>query len=97
MKNRVDYKQAGGVARVTMDDGKANIMSLAMLRELSDAFDQAERDQAVVILRSGREDIFSAGFDRLKQSGIEHIFTTDSFRDQPASDYVTEVKLCTIL
>ena len=41
--------------------------------------------------------IFSAGFDRLKHSGIKHIFTTDSFRDQPASDYVTEVKLCTIL
>ncbi len=42
--------------------------------------------------------IFSAGLDGLRASGIDHIFTTDSFQDQnPANDFITEVKLCTIL
>ncbi len=41
--------------------------------------------------------IFSSGFDRLREGGIDHIFTTDSFRVQPESDYLTEVELCTIL
>ena len=34
-----------------------------MLQDLGAAFRQAEKDQAIVVLRSGRKDIFSAGFD----------------------------------
>ncbi|HEY5625591.1 MAG TPA: enoyl-CoA hydratase-related protein, partial [Dehalococcoidia bacterium] len=45
-----------------MDDGKANVLSLAMLDQLGSAFDQAEADGAVVVL-TGREGIFSGGFD----------------------------------
>jgi enoyl-CoA hydratase len=59
---RVSYELDGGVARITMDDGKLNVFSLAMLRELHAAFDRAERDEAIVVL-TGREGCLSAGFD----------------------------------
>ncbi len=58
----VSYELDGGIATVTMDDGKLNVFSPAMLRELHAAFDQAERDQALVLL-TGREGCLSAGFD----------------------------------
>ena len=63
MNQLVDYAFEDGVARITMDDGKLNVMSLAMLAALDGAFDRAARDEAVVLLSSGRERIFSAGFD----------------------------------
>jgi enoyl-CoA hydratase len=64
MSERVTYRCEAGVATVSMDDGKVNVMSTAMLRELDAAFDRAKEDQAAaVVLRSGRKDIFTAGFD----------------------------------
>jgi enoyl-CoA hydratase len=55
--------QAGGaVATVTMDDGKVNVLSVAMLAEINQALDRAEADHAVVVL-TGRAGVFSAGFD----------------------------------
>jgi enoyl-CoA hydratase len=62
MSERVTYHLEGGIATVTMDDGKVNVLSPAMLEELRAAFDQAEADGAVVIL-SGREGKFSGGFE----------------------------------
>lgn len=56
------YALAGGIATLTMDDGKANVMSVRMLQELSAALDRAQADKAVVLLQ-GRERIFSGGFD----------------------------------
>lgn len=39
--------------------------------------------------------IFSKGLEVLKQGGIDHVFTTDSFKSQDISTgFVTEVKLC---
>jgi enoyl-CoA hydratase len=52
----------GGVATVTMDDGKVNALSPAMLAELMDGFERAESDGAIVVL-TGRASTFSAGFD----------------------------------
>jgi len=46
-----------------MDDGKVNVMSTAMLGELTTAFERAEEDGVIVILTSARRGIFSAGFD----------------------------------
>ena len=63
MSEPVNYVLQGGITRITMDDGKLNVMSLGMLEALHDAFDRAERDSAVVILGSARSGIFSAGFD----------------------------------
>ncbi len=56
------YALEGPVARITMDDGKANALSIVMLEALHDALDHATRDNAVVLL-SGREGYMSAGFD----------------------------------
>ncbi len=63
MSDRVAYRLEDGVATLTMDDGKVNLMSAEMLGELDAALDRAEADEAIVVLRSGRDNIFSAGFD----------------------------------
>jgi enoyl-CoA hydratase len=60
----VTYERDGQIASITMDDGKVNVFSIPMLTELHAAFDQAQADQAVVVL-SGRENYFSAGFEIL--------------------------------
>ncbi len=62
MSTLVDYKREGGLAVLTMDDGKRNALSFAMLAAISAALDQAQEDGATVIL-SGRDGAFSAGFD----------------------------------
>jgi enoyl-CoA hydratase len=62
MGQRVQLAIEGGIARITLDDGKVNAMSSAMLGEIDAALDAAERAEAVIVLR-GREGIFSAGFD----------------------------------
>lgn len=58
----VAYACADGIATITLDDGKANAMSPAMLSAIDGALDQAEADDAVVVLR-GRPGMFSAGYD----------------------------------
>ena len=58
----VNYHLDDVVATITMDDGKVNALSPAMQAELNKALDQAEADGAVVVL-SGRDGVFSAGFD----------------------------------
>jgi enoyl-CoA hydratase len=72
MGSLVSYRLDGPVATVTMDDGKVNALSPAMLAELVAAFDQADADGAAVIL-TGRADRFSAGFDLnvLREGGHE--------------------------
>jgi enoyl-CoA hydratase len=62
MNDLLSYTLDAGIATLVMDDGKANAMSIAMLETLHAAFDRAEDDGAVVLL-SGREGLFSAGFD----------------------------------
>lgn len=58
----VSYELADSVATITMNDGKANVMTEAMSLALRAAFDRAEADHAVVLL-TGRERIFSGGYD----------------------------------
>jgi enoyl-CoA hydratase len=58
----VHYALDDGIATITLDDGKRNALSPELLAALYRALDQAERDQAIVVL-SGREGVFSAGFD----------------------------------
>jgi enoyl-CoA hydratase len=59
----VQYELNESVATITMDDGKANVMSEDMQAALAQAFDRAEADRALVIL-TGRTRIFSGGYDR---------------------------------
>jgi enoyl-CoA hydratase len=61
-KELVSYELSGRVATIAMDDGKANVLSLQMLAAINEALDQASFDDAVVLL-TGREGIFSGGFD----------------------------------
>ena len=62
MSTIVRYECSDGIATITLDDGKANVLGSAMLRALDDALDRAEADRAVVVL-TGRERMFSSGFD----------------------------------
>jgi enoyl-CoA hydratase len=58
----LSYQVDDGVASITMDDGKVNVLSPEMLAELRAALDRAAGDALPVVLR-GRDGIFSAGFD----------------------------------
>lgn len=58
----VTYQGETSVATIVMDDGKANVMSPQMIAELNAALDRAASDRAVVLL-TGRQGMFSGGFD----------------------------------
>jgi enoyl-CoA hydratase len=62
MPNLIEYRLQDTVATIVIDDGKVNVMSLAMQAELNRALDRAVADRAVVVL-TGRSGILSAGFD----------------------------------
>ena len=62
MTDLVTLKIDETVAEITMDDGKANVLSHAMFDQLNEAFDVAEKEKTIVILR-GRDGLFSGGFD----------------------------------
>jgi enoyl-CoA hydratase len=76
MDKPATYSRSGSIGRIVMDDGKLNIMSIAMLSALHSAFDEAQRDGTVVVL-TARGKAFSAGFD-LK------VFSDGSARDMHA-------------
>ena len=63
----VTTKIENGVAVIAMDDGKANALGTSMWAELNAAMDNAESENAIVIL-TGRDGMFSGGFD-LKEMG----------------------------
>lgn len=62
MDEIVQYHLEGGIATISLDDGKANAMGHRMLDALNAALDRAQADQAVVII-AGRAGMFSGGFD----------------------------------
>jgi enoyl-CoA hydratase len=74
MDELVRYELNEGVATITMDDGKANVLSPAMQRALHAALDRADADEAVVVL-AGRDGRFSAGFDLqvIAAGGLESV------------------------
>lgn len=62
MSDIVGYEKRGDVAWIRMDDGKANVLSHALLDGVGAALDRAvEEAKAVVLI--GRPGRFSAGFD----------------------------------
>jgi len=68
----VHYKLDDGIATIRIDDGKRNALSPDILREIYASLDRAADDRAVVII-TGRDDVFSAGFDLnvMKRGGID--------------------------
>jgi enoyl-CoA hydratase len=62
------------IATISLDDGKANVMSVPMLRAIDAALDRAVSDQAAVIIQ-GRPGMFSGGFDlSVFKSGPRELF-----------------------
>jgi enoyl-CoA hydratase len=68
MPDLVTYERSDSVSTITMDDGRVNVFSIPMLRALHQAFDHAERDETVVLLKGG-PGCLSAGFDLQTLSG----------------------------
>jgi enoyl-CoA hydratase len=62
MGTRTQLLIEDGIARLTLDDGKVNALSSAMIAEIGEGLDAAEAAGAVVVLE-GRAGLFSAGFD----------------------------------
>lgn len=71
MDGSVRYELDGRIATLRIDDGKRNALSPKVLRAIYTALDQAQSDNASVIV-TGRDDVFSAGFDLnvMKRGGI---------------------------
>lgn len=66
------YTLEGKTAVLSMDDGKANALSDAMIEALTAALDRAEKEANAVVL-AGRPDRFCAGFDlKVMMSGPEN-------------------------
>jgi len=60
----VDGDQDSHVALITLDDGKANALSIAMIADVRAALTAAEADaNCIAAVIAGRENRFSAGFD----------------------------------
>ena len=68
MPDLVTYSRSDSVSTIAMDDGRVNVFSIPMLRALHEAFDRAESEETVVVLK-GRPGCFSAGFDLQTLSG----------------------------
>jgi enoyl-CoA hydratase len=68
----VSYSVENNVAVVTMDDGKANALSLPMIEAVIAALGRAEQEASAMVL-AGRTDRFCAGFDlRVMMSGPDN-------------------------
>lgn len=68
MDDSIGYRLDDGVAVVTLDDGKANALSVDALARLHEALDRAEGEARAVVL-AGREGRFCAGFDLAAMTG----------------------------
>jgi enoyl-CoA hydratase len=62
MTDPTTYELDGQIATITIDDGKVNALSIGTLEAIHAALDKVQRDGAVLVL-TGRERFFSAGFD----------------------------------
>ncbi len=68
----LNYELQDKVAVVTMDDGKANALSVAMIDQLLEALVRAEGEASAIAL-AGRDGRFCAGFDlRVMMSGPDN-------------------------
>ena len=61
--SKITYTIEDEIARITMDDGKANAINWAFFEEMGEALDQTEQVGAKVLVFKGRPGFFSAGLD----------------------------------
>ncbi len=62
MSTLVHYELRDGIALLRLDDGKANVMSLAMTQAIDAALTRAAAEASALVL-TGRSGVFSGGFD----------------------------------
>jgi enoyl-CoA hydratase len=58
-----EYRHEDGIAHVSLDDGKVNALGTVALADVNAHLDHAIRDDAAAVIISGRDGVFSAGFD----------------------------------
>src|SRR5258705_12929240 len=63
MSSAVTYETKDRIARITLDDGKVNAMSLGFFEALGASLDRAESERPGAVVITGRPGIFSAGLD----------------------------------
>jgi enoyl-CoA hydratase len=63
MSGPVLYSHKDSIAVIRMDDGKVNALGPTMQQALTEAIDQADRDNAGALVITGNERVFSGGFD----------------------------------
>lgn len=63
MMAKMHYVIEEGIAKITLDDGKMNVMNWEFFQELNDALDRTLSDKANVLIFTGRPGVFSAGLD----------------------------------
>ena len=62
-------KKDGNISTMTLDDGKANVFSVQMSRDVNECLDEVPTEEGCLII-TGREGMFSAGLDlKTIQSG----------------------------
>jgi enoyl-CoA hydratase len=61
--DRVSYDLHDRIARISIDDGKANALSFDVLDAINEGLDRADKDDAGAVLLVGRPGMFSGGFD----------------------------------
>lgn len=59
----VRLEREEGVAVISIDDGKANALSPAVLAAVNGALDSVEKDDVPAVVICGRDGMFSGGFD----------------------------------
>jgi len=77
----IHYEKRGPVARIGLDDGKANAMSVPWFEALSAALDRAEADGAGALVIAGRAGFFSGGLNlkllpTLSKDELRHLSET---------------------
>jgi ribose-phosphate pyrophosphokinase len=87
----IPLKDFGGKEAVIVDDicdGGATFTTLATLLKARNA------GRVSLVVSHG---IFSKGLEVLREGGVDHVYTTDSFKSHEPTAFLTEIKLCTIL
>lgn len=60
---KMSYTCENQVAKITLDDGKMNVMNWDFFSELDESLDKAQSDGAGALIFTGRPGVFSAGLD----------------------------------
>ncbi len=63
MTEYASYESTGGIAVLTLNDGKANAFGPNMIESVNSLLDRAQAEEANAVVLMGRPGLFSGGFD----------------------------------